>query len=110
MKETQYNAIKEHVPAIDNYPKEVQLTEQFCIEKGIAVEQTAVVFWNHIITLLERIDEDDQNSTEQTPAEEMSKQAQELTGDYVDFMNSHRPFDITAFEKYLITIHFEQLK
>lgn len=109
MEEAQYVEIKEHVPAFENYKAEVRLIEQFFEEKNIEIESTTIIFWNHIITLLERVDEDEQNTTEE-PVDRMSDEAQKLTDDFKQFLNSHRPFELTGLEHYLLTIYFEQFK
>lgn len=109
MKESQYQAVAEHVPAIQNYSKEVKSVEQFLEKEGLKVEETTAVFWNHFITLLERIDEGTQNDLEFDGADEMSQAAQQMTAEFADFMNESRPFEVTEFEKYLLTLYFEQL-
>ncbi|WP_028273447.1 hypothetical protein [Atopococcus tabaci] len=110
MKAEQYTVIKEHVPDIEKYSKEVGLIEEFFVEKNLQIEKTTPVFWNHVITLMERIDNDEQNDLDLDQTEEMSKTAKELTKDFVDHLNQSRAFETTDFENYLLTIYFEQLK
>lgn len=110
MKETQYNEIKEHVASIDQYSKEVELIEAFFESKDINIEDATVIFWNHLVTLLERVDEDSQNSSEEEPADKMSEEAQQLTDEFQAYLHNHRPFYLTDFEHYLLTIYFEQYK
>lgn len=109
MKVAQYKEIEEHVPAIEKYLKEVKVIEAFFKEKELSVENTTPMFWNHIITLLERIDENAQNEIEISDAEEMSSHAQELTNEFENILNDKRKFDLTEFENYMMTIHFEQI-
>lgn len=110
MIEKQYQEIKEQVPSIEKYPKEVELIEEYFNKIGVEVEQTTVVFWNHIITLLERIDSDEQNDLEIEQTEVMSKEATVLTDGLIEHLRRFRKFNITSFEKYLLTIYFEQIK
>lgn len=109
MKEQHYNEIKEHVPSIVHYQKEVQLIEHFFNEKQLNIEEATPVFWNHVITLFKRIDADEQNHLELDPPEEMSEDAQKLVTEFEEYLDQHRAFDISEFEKYLLTIYFEQL-
>lgn len=109
MEKSKYQTIAEHVPAIHNYEKEVAIVEQFFEEKGLSIQDTTVVFWNHLITLLERIDDQQQNVMEFEGADEMSQEAQQMTDEFSAFMHQHRSFDLTQFEKYLLTLYFEQL-
>lgn len=111
MKLEQYQEIKQYVPAVDQYSKEVELIESFFAEKDLEIQKTDAVFWNHLITLFERIDKGEQNTDEiDASIDEMSAEAQELTTDFVTYMNAHRPFPISQFEHFLLTIYFEQLK
>lgn len=110
MIEKQYQEIKEQVPSIEKYPKEIKLIEEYLNTIGVEVEQTTIVFWNHIITLLERIDSDEQNDLEIEQTEVMSQEAVELTEGLREHLRRFRKFDTTSFENYLLTIYFEQIK
>lgn len=109
MEATQYEEIEKQVPAIGRYTTEVVNIETFFIEKELDIQKTTPVFWNHVITLLERVDEDEQNSLETDDVDLMSKEAIQLTEEFIYYLNAKRPFGITEFESYLLTIYFEQL-
>lgn len=109
MKQEIYDEVEIHVPSIIHYSKEVENVEKFLRMKDINPDILSIIFWNHFITLLERIEGGNQNELELTDTEELSKDAQELTKEFVVYMKSHHVFELTEFEEYLIQIHFEQL-
>lgn len=109
MEATQFKEIEEHVPQISEYVKEVEWIERFFEEKELDIKQTTPVFWNHIITLLERVDQNEQNSMETNDVDKMSAEAEALTEEFAQYIGERRSFEITDFEKFLLTIYFEQL-
>lgn len=105
----QYKEIEAQVPAIRDYDKEVKLIEQFFESQGLKIEETTPIFWNHVLTLFERIDEGVQNEFDMSEVDEMSPAAQKMTQAFEAFMQQERAFALTAFESYLVSLYFEQL-
>src|SRR5699024_1866459 len=109
MEATHYKEIEEHVPQINEYVREVEWIEEFFGEKELDIRQTTPIFGNHIITLLERVDQNEQNSMETNDVDKMSAEAETLTDEFACYIDERRSFEITDFEKFLLTIYFEQL-
>jgi len=109
MKPEKFEEIEEHVNAINDYLDEIEYVESFFEKKKMNINDTNVMFWNHLITLFERIDEDDQNNLDLEDVEKPSDEAQLLTKEFEAHLNNYRPFELTKFEKYLMQIHFEQI-
>jgi hypothetical protein len=109
MRREKYEEIEEQVPIIVNYPKEVEYVEAFLDTKGLEAEKMTVIFWNHLITLFERVDEGEQNEMDLSDADELSKEAQDLSKEFEVYMQTYRSFELTEFENYLMQIHFEQI-
>lgn len=109
MEQTQYEEIEKHVPSIKEYADEVNEIVLFFKEKNLNIEKTSPMFWNHVITLLDRVDQGEQNEIELEDSEEMSVYTQQLTADFEKQINQLRTFNLTGFESYMLTIHFEQI-
>lgn len=109
MKLEKYEEIEKHVPNIVNYSEEVEHIKAFFERKGINIEKVPIIFWNHIITLFERIEEGDQNEFDLTDVDELSKEAGGITKEFTSYMQKKHSFKLTEFETYLIKIHFEQI-
>lgn len=105
----QYKEIEAQVPTIANYGKEVEQIEAFFNAKALKVEETTPVFWNHVLTLFERIDEGVQNEFDMSEVDVMSAEAQQLTDEFEAFIQHERAFSLTEFESYLVSLYFEQL-
>lgn len=105
----QYKEVEAQVPTIANYSKEVEVIEAFFEAKALKIEETTPIFWNHILTLFERIDEGVQNEFDLSEVDKMSLGAQEMTDEFEAFMKEERAFELTAFESYLVSLYFEQL-
>lgn len=109
MDEGKFKEVEKHVPVINQYLEEVQYVEDFINERNLDSDKTTLLFWNHLITLFERVDESDQNNFDLDEVDELSKESEELTKDFEAYINDRRPFDLTAFEHYLMQVHFEQI-
>lgn len=105
----QYKEIEAQVPAIAQYAKEVEVIEAFFEAKALKIEETTPIFWNHVLTLFERIDEGVQNEFDMSEVDLMSVEAQKMTDEFEAFVKKERAFDLTAFESYLVSLYFEQL-
>lgn len=105
----QYKEIEAQVPAIRNYATEVDVIEEFFKTQGLKLEETTPIFWNHVLTLFERIDEGVQNEFDMSEVDLMSLAAQQMTDAFEAFVKAKRAFDLTAFESYLVSLYFEQL-
>jgi len=109
MKQEKFEQIEKHVTTINQYLDEVKYVELFLEEKEIDINKTSVMFWNHLITLFERIDENNQNNLDLEDAETTSTEAQLLTQEFENYLDTYRSFNLTEFEKYLMEIYFEQI-
>lgn len=110
MDEEKFKEIEKHVPKINQYLEEVQYVEDFLDEKKLKINKTNLLFWNHLITLFERVDENDQNQFDLDEVDELSKESEKLTRSFETYIHKRRAFDLTEFERYLMQVHFEQIK
>lgn len=109
MNKKQYKEIEAQVPTIINYTKEVKIIEAFFEKSALKIEETTEIFWNHVLTLFERIDEGEQNEYDMSEVDEMSIEAREMTEKFEVFVGQERAFSLTDFERYLVSLYFEQL-
>lgn len=109
MKKEKLAEIQKHVPATNEFLPEIKYVEIFLKEKNFDINETSVLFWNHFITLLERIDENNQNNFDLEDTEALSTEAKKLTQEFEEYLNRYRSFNLTPFEKYLMEIYFEQI-
>lgn len=108
MKKLMVEKVKEYFPNIENYSKEINLTEKFFSKIGVDESLMDEVFWNHLLSLLERIDTNIQNSLEFSESDEISEKEKDVVKNYIEEMNLIRNFDITDFEKFLLEIYVKK--
>lgn len=109
MKTKKYNKLKKDVLSTEVYTSDIQLIEQFLFEKELDTEKTTIFFWNHMISLLKRIDNNHQHSADQHLPPETNKEVIDLTREFTLFMASKRKFNVTPVETYLLSVYLKQL-
>ncbi|MGY3776366.1 hypothetical protein [Helcococcus sueciensis] len=109
MEQSIYKQLSENIENISEYTNEIEKTEEFFLSRKINKETLDEVFWNHLITLLERIDNDEQNDLEMDELDEISKEAKDLLDEYISEMNKIRNFDVNNFEKKLLSIYTQRM-
>lgn len=109
MDEIIYKNISENIENISNYTNEIEKTEKFFVSKKINMNSLDEVFWNHLITLFERIDSDEQNDFELDKLDEITDKAKKLLDEYIVEMNKIRNFNINEFEKKLLSIYTQRM-
>lgn len=109
MDEKIYKNISENIKNISNYKKEIKITEEFFSSKQVNLRTLDEVFWNHLLTLFERIDLHEQNNLELDQIEEISDEAKNILDEYVIEMNKIRDFNINDFEKMLLSIYTQRM-
>ncbi|MGI6510669.1 MAG: hypothetical protein ACOX1L_08890 [Erysipelotrichaceae bacterium] len=110
MNKTIRSALEETFPDLDNYKTEIDITDKFFKDRGISDDKLDQVFWNHMISLWERIDKNEQNDLEIENMEEFSKEAKNLLEEYILEVSKHRNFEINNFEKMLVAIYMQRMQ
>lgn len=98
------------VPKINDYQEEIHYIYKFFENYNIDIHSIPVIFWNHIVTLFERIEKNEQNEMHLDQSVQMSDDAQKFTKEFVEYLNGYTRFSISNFEFYLLTVYFEQIK
>lgn len=109
MKKEIYEKSKEIFPNIDDYEVEIFEIESFLKELNVEEKYLDLVFWNHMISLFERIDTDSQNDMDIEDFDEIHEETKRVTQDLVKRLNVIRQFNITNMENLLINIHIEKM-
>lgn len=96
---------------VKQYTREIEKVESFLKGNHFLVGLTDRTFWNHILTLLRRVDQNDQNEmpfdTEDIGLEERTIH---ITEDFKKYMAKDRPFCLTDFETKLLQVYFQKMK
>lgn len=103
-------ALEKIFPNLDKYKVEINVTDKFFKDKGISEDKLDQVFWNHMISLWERIDKDEQNDLDIENMEEFSDEANKILEDYILELSKHRNFEINDFEKMLVAIYMQRMQ
>lgn len=103
------NKLGNHIKNIEQFNEEIQITEQFFFKKDLNHKVMDEVFWNHILSLINRIDSNEQNDLEVYDMEEIGENAIELMEEYVIEMSRYRKFNVTNFEKMLLSIYTQRM-
>lgn len=109
MRTKKFNKLKNDVLSTEEYTKDIQLIEQFLSEKELDTDKTTILFWNHMVSLLKRIDTNQQHTTDKHLPPETNKEVIGITRSFIFFMASKRKFNITPTETYLLSVYFKQL-
>lgn len=107
-----FEKLKIHINDYEEYLDGLVLIKKFLIEQLIEVDpQIEETFWNHMCSLLKRIRENNQVEMEMPVEHELSKDIivlTELLSEKLQKIEANK--EINEFEKFLISIYFQQMK
>lgn len=100
--------LSQYFESIDQYQKEIDLTQEFFRSKNIPIDNLDEIYWNHLLTLLNRVDTNSQNNMEIEELEDISEEATLLTNEFENYLSQHREFTLTPFESMLLNIYSQK--
>ncbi len=99
------SALKEYHPDIDKFSKFIEITEKFFQEKNLLLKENEELFFNHLISLIKRIEQNSQTDSELIDLNDFSDETKKLTEKFINKLQ----INITEFEKMLLYIHFQKI-
>lgn len=109
MEESIYSSLSKNIVNIDNYEREIKETEKFFYSKNIKKSKLDEIFWNHLLSLFERIDSNLQNDLESYKIEGITKESEILLEEYIKYISKIRNFSINNFERMLLNIYTQRM-
>lgn len=92
------------------YKKEVSQIEHFLSRNLLKLDtDLAPVFWNHMLSLLVRIDANEMNDMEIDDNFVPDAEAVDLTTQLGNELSKIRNFDVTKFEEFLLLLYIQRL-
>lgn len=109
MKKQLEEQLMQYHPNLKQYEKEIVLIEQFFQENGFfeQIEENEV-FWNHMLSLIQRMDEKSLNDMEVDLELKEAYLTQAKT--LIDTLSTVRDVEITEFELFLLGIYFQKFQ
>jgi transcriptional regulatory protein LevR len=107
-----FEKLKEHISNIEDYKSTLLKIELFLEEHKLSIDKNMeLTFWNHIAFLLERMKNSEQNSLEIPADHGIDLEAFKLTDQLIaTVIGPEMGIKITAFEKFLIALYFQNMK
>lgn len=109
MRTEHYLALKKYITNIEDFTREIKDIEAFFENQNIDCNRLDLVFWNHMLSLFNRIDQGEQNNLELGAMDEVSKQAEALGYSLIESLKAIRNFELTEMERLLINIHMAKI-
>lgn len=95
---------------MEKYEIEVKFIDDFLKSENLRVKEASKgFFWNHFVTLFERIDADEMNTLDIDETFVAEQQAIDLTSKLKNELMKIRKFSVTEFEEFLILIYIQIL-
>ena len=76
--------LQQYFPDLNQYQEQISKTEQFFKLKKISNKKLNSIFWNHLLSLIQRVITKNQNDYPVTEMAEISEAAKLLTKEYLD--------------------------
>lgn len=101
--------LQKYHPNLDSYDKEIKVVEDFFTSKGYGLMiETDEVFWNHMISLIQRMDDNSLNEMEVDI--EIDEIFYDNANELIALLKEVREVTITEFELFLLAIYFQKFK
>lgn len=110
MKELEIISLEQNIATIRNYLNEIECIERFLKSQDLNIgEEDKAVFWNHFVSLFDRVDKNEMNSLEIDFSFEPSVETLLITKLLISELKVLRNFEITEFEEVLIVLYMQKL-
>jgi len=99
--------LKTYFTDFEGFEDEIVIAEDALVEMKEESLLSDEMFWNHYLSLVIRIRNNEQNQME-IDANDMSDESRELSDQFAESLSCLNLGGITAFERYLLAIYFEK--
>lgn len=108
MKRKVRESLKKYFGDLSNYEDFLVKIECLLKKNNILRKLDDEIFWNHIISLFKRIENDEQNNFEVIDDKELKDESLKIANSISDIVEKNFNKKITEFEKFLIQIYAQK--